>query len=82
MIKDGIQQKRLEQPLNPDLRYYDATPSIEECAAALAQLQEAMAAQGSINQQLITLLGAALERIELLEQKGQSALILPPQLDS
>lgn len=84
MIKDGIQQKRLEKPLDPDLKYYDATPSIEECAQALGTLQEAMRIQGSINEQLVVNLSAAIERIAILEGNGQkpSALILPPRMDS
>jgi hypothetical protein len=84
MNKDGLQDKRLHEPLKEGLDYYDAAPLIEECAAALANLQAASQIQQSINQQLINLLGQALNRIEILEGKGHktSALLLPPGLNS
>jgi hypothetical protein len=82
MINHLPTEEDLKEPLKDGLEYYDATPSIEECAKALANLEEAIMKQGRINAQLIDLLNQALNRIAILEGNRQkpNPLILPPRL--
>ncbi len=79
-------QQDLEAPLNPDLDYFDATPSIEALAEELrlmknrmVQLEKLLQLQSGINGKLIENMNSVL--LEKAE-KNRSGLILPERLDS
>lgn len=77
-----VTEEELKKPLETDLEYYDATPSIEALAKEVRDLKKLTILQGEINLKVIGLLSEAMERIEILQGTGQkpSPLILPPRL--
>lgn len=77
-----IEAKDLEAPLNPDLEYFDATPSIEELAKMCFNLQKALRVQSVINAGLTEHIKKLVARVEDLEEgnKIKSSIILPERL--
>jgi hypothetical protein len=78
---DALREK-LHEPLNPDLDYFDATPSIEQLAEQMKRLTEMLRLQLGVNAQLIENQSILLARIEALEGKPKSAIIMPRGLNS
>ncbi len=81
-----IDEKTFAAPLKPDLDYYDATPTIEQClelvkdhAQRLHDLEEMFATQLSINQQLLGNMQSLLQRLP--ENDKPTGLILPDRLN-
>jgi hypothetical protein len=72
---------QLEAPLNPDLEYFDATPSIEALAQEVQRLHTMLEDQAGINSKLLLIAKDLQSRLSVLEQE-KSGLILPERFDS
>ncbi len=68
----------LEQPLNPELDYFDATPSMEQLLEKMVELHRSIQLQLSINTKLMDNISMLRSRIEKLEGKK---LILPRHMN-
>lgn len=71
----------LEKPLDPDLDYFDATPSIEECVTKIKELHGFIEWQLDINNKVLLALQDMSARVTALEGK-KSGLIVPERFNS
>ena len=81
---DLAEDLNLFQPLDPELNYYDATPAIEAMClhmrgmyAKIVQLETALGMQASINSRMMQNQQNLHARLEALESKPKSAIIMP-----
>jgi hypothetical protein len=79
---DRVQEmEQLAQPLNPDLDYFDATPSMEQILEKQLELHNFIVIQLQTNNKLLLLCRDLTERVKQLEGR-KTGLILPERLNS
>lgn len=84
-----MNKEDLEKPLDPNLQYFDATPSVEALAEELRQMNNRLVAmeklfelQGTINGKLLENMNVLLIRMAEIDTQPKSSLILPERLNS
>ena len=77
-----VSSEELQAPLDPDLDYFDATPSMDKILEKVTELHAVIELQQSINNKLINNMRALHTRVGQLEeaQAKVSPLILPERM--